>query len=94
MVNQKEVINRIAEKTGLRKQDIKKMIIAFREVVYDVISEEKSLFIKELFHIKPVEIKGRNRYIAPYHKAIYQDKHKSVKIIPSKKLIEEVKNNE
>ncbi len=88
MVGQKEVINRIADKTGLKKQDIKQMVIAFKEVVYDVIEEEKSLFLKELFHIKPVEIKGRKRYIAPYHKAIYQEGHKSVKIVPSKKLLE------
>ena len=91
MVNQKELINRIADKTGLKKRDIKEIIIAFREVIFDVIKEDKSLFLKGLFHIKPVDIKGRKRYIAPYHKTIYQDAHKSVKIVPGKKLIEVVK---
>lgn len=93
MVSQREVINRIADKTGLKKQDIKLMVIAFKEVVYDVVEEEKTLFLKEVFQIKPVDIKGRKRYIAPYHKAIYQAGHKSIKIVPSKKLLEVIKES-
>ena len=61
MVNQKELINRIAEKTGLYKKDIKKMLLAFKEVVYDVAEEGEELLLKELFTIRLLTTKGRNR---------------------------------
>lgn len=91
MVNQKNIINRIADKTGLKKQDIKEMLIAFKEVIYDVIEEGDDLFLKEVFTIKSIDVKGRNRYIAPYKEIVYQEEHKSVKIIPSRNLIDVVK---
>lgn len=93
MVNQKDIIDRIADKTGLYKKDIKEMLMAFKEVVYDVMEEGDNLFLKEVFTVKQVNVKGRNRYIAPYEEIVYQEEHKSVKIIPSRNLIDVVKKN-
>ena len=94
MVNQKELINRIAEKTGLYKKDIKKMLLAFKEVVYDVAEEGEELLLKELFTVRLMTTKGRNRYIAPFKQIVYQDEHKSLKIIPCRKLTDVVKKNQ
>lgn len=93
MVNQRNIINRISDKTGLKKQDIKEMLLAFKQVIYDVIKEDDDLFLKEVFTIKTVDVKGRNRYIAPYEEIVYQEEHKSVKIIPSRNLINVVKKD-
>lgn len=93
MVNQRNIINRISDKTGLKKQDIKEMLLAFKQVIYDVIKEGDDLFLKEVFTIKTVDVKGRNRYIAPYEEIVYQEEHKSVKIIPSRNLINVVKKD-
>lgn len=40
MVNQRDIVNRIADKTGLYKKDIKEMLLAFKEVMVDVIEED------------------------------------------------------
>lgn len=93
MVNQQEIVNRIAEKTGLKKKYIKEVIFAFKDVVKDVIAENKILFLKEVFMIKPIDVKARNRYIAPYGKIIHQAEHKTVKIIPSTKLIDIIRKS-
>lgn len=79
MVSQKGIINRIADKTGLKKKDIKAMLLAFKEVIYDVVDEEETLFLKDAITIKPIDVKGRNRYIAPYECTVYEEEHKSVK---------------
>ena len=52
MVNQRDIVNRIADKTGLYKKDIKEMLLAFKEVMVDVIEEDESMFLKEIFTLK------------------------------------------
>ena len=94
VVNQKGMIDRIAEKTGLYKKDIKEMLHAFKEVIYDVAEEEAELLCKEVFYIKTVNMKGRNRYIAPYKEIVYQDEHKILKIVPSRLLLDTIKDKE
>ena len=66
MVNQRDIVNRIADKTGLYKKDIKEMLLAFKEVMVDVIEEDESMFLKEIFTLKTITKKPRKRYIAPY----------------------------
>ena len=44
MVNQRDIVNRIADKTGLYKKDIKEMLLAFKEVMVDVIEEMNQCF--------------------------------------------------
>ena len=91
MVSQKGIINRIADKTGLKKKDIKAMLLAFKEVIYDVVDEEETLFLKDAITIKPIDVKGRNRYIAPYECTVYEEEHKSVKIFLGKNIMDMVK---
>ncbi len=93
MVNQRDIVNRIADKTGLYKKDIKEMLLAFKEVMVDVIEENETLFLKEIFTLKTITKKARNRYIAPYGKIILEKEHKIVKILPGTRLTELVRNN-
>lgn len=91
MVGQRDIINRIADKTGLKKKDIKAMLLAFKEVVYDAVDEEETLFLKDTLTIKPINVKGRNRYIAPYEHIIYEKEHKSVKAFLGKGIMDMVR---
>ncbi len=91
MVSQKGIINRIADKTGLKKKDIKDMLLAFKEVIYDVVDEEETLYLRDALTIKPIDVKGRNRYIAPYEHTIYEEEHKSVKVFLGKSIMDMVK---
>lgn len=90
-VNQKEVINRIAERTGFKKKDVKEMMIALKEIIYEVVRDGGNVFLKNVFTIKTKDVKAQKKYIAPLHDYIYQEEHKTVKIVPSKNLIKAVK---
>lgn len=94
MVNQRDIVNRIADKTGLYKKDIKEMLLAFKEVMVDVIEEDESMFLKEIFTLKTITKKPRKRYIAPYGKTIMEKEHKTVKILPGSRLTEIVRDNQ
>ena len=94
MVNQRDIVNRIADKTGLYKKDIKEMLLAFKEVMVDVIEEDESMFLKEIFTLKTITKKPRKRYIAPYGKIIMEKEHKIVKILPGSRLTEIVRDNQ
>lgn len=94
MVNQRDIVNRIADKTGLYKKDIKEMLLAFKEVMVDVIEEDETLFLKEIFTLKTITKKARNRYIAPYGKTILEPEHRIVKILPGSRLTEIVKDHQ
>lgn len=88
MVGQKDIINRIAAKTGLKKKDIKEMVLAFKEVVADVAGEGESLWLKDTLMIKPVTVKARKRYLGMFDKTIYQNEYDVAKAVLSKKIIE------
>lgn len=94
MVNQRDIVNRIADKTGLYKKDIKEMLLAFKEVMVDVIEEDESMFLKEIFTLKTITKKPRKRYIALYGKTILEPEHKIVKILPGSRLTEIVRDNQ
>ena len=94
MVNQRDIVNRIADKTGLYKKDIKEMLLAFKEVMVDVIEEDESMFLKEIFTLKTITKKPRKRYIAPYGKTIMEKEHKIVKILPGSRLTEIVTDSQ
>lgn len=94
MVNQRDIVNKIADKTGLYKKDIKEMLLAFKEVMVDVIEEDESMFLKEIFTLKTITKKPRKRYIAPYGKNIMEKEHKIVKILPGSRLTEIVRNSQ
>lgn len=86
MVNQVDIINRIADKTGLYKKDIKVMLLAFKEVMAEVIENDESLILKDILVLKTITKKPRKRYIAPYGKYIMEKEHKVIKILPGKRL--------
>lgn len=94
MVNQRDIVNRIADKTGLYKKDIKEMLLAFKEVMVDVIEEDESMFLKEIFTLKTITKKPRKRYIAPYEKTILEPEHRIVKILPGSRLTEIVRDHQ
>lgn len=94
MVNQRDIVNRIADKACLYKKDIKEMLLAFKEVMVDVIEEDESMFLKEIFTLKTITKKPRKRYIAPYGKTIMEKEHKIVKILPGSRLKEIVRDSQ
>ena len=94
MVNQRDIVNRIADKTGLYKKDIKEILLAFKEVMVDVIEEDESMFLKEIFTLKTITKKPRKRYIATYGKTIMGKDHKIVKILPGSRLTEIVRDSQ
>ncbi len=94
MVNQRDIVNRIADKTCLYKKDIKEMLLAFKEVMVDVIEENESMFLKEIFTLKTITKKPLKRYIAPYGKNIMEKEHKIVKILPGSRLKEIVRDSQ
>lgn len=91
---QKDIIDRISEKTGLKKKDVKAMLFAFKEVIYESVEEGCELFLKNVFTIKYGKAQGRTRYVPPLGKHIYVDEHTTLKIVPSQKLQEIIKEQE
>lgn len=89
-----EVINKLAEKTGLYKKDIRAVLDSFHELVYEELNADNTVLLKNLFKIEPVTVKERNRYDI-VRKRVYLDKeHRNVKIIPSTNLEKCVKKSE
>ena len=86
VLHKKDVIDRISNKTGLYKKDIKEMIDAFREIVYEELKEGNEIGLNNLFTIKTV-VKEVTRAYNPFYK-IWEDRdeHRTVKMIPSENL--------
>ena len=56
-----EVINKLAEKTGLYKKDVRAVLLALNELVYEEMDADNTILLKNLFKIEPVTVKQRNR---------------------------------
>ena len=56
-----EVINKLAEKTGLYKKDVRAVLLALNELVYEEMDADNTILLKNLFKIEPVTVKERNR---------------------------------
>lgn len=82
----KDITNKIAEKTGLYKKDIKEMLNAFREIVYEELQEDNTIFIRNLFKIQPVTMNSRLTFVPSTKERRYIEERKTVKMIPSEKL--------
>jgi len=91
MIYKKDVVNRIAKKTGLKKQDIKSMFTALEEVIVETLKLGEDIQFKNLFTIRGETVKARNRYIVSRGDCIFQKEHKTVKITPSKNLVNVIK---
>lgn len=86
VLHKKEIVDKIAEKTGLYKKDIKEMIDSFREIVYEELKEGNEIGLNNLFTIKTVVKEagdGFNPILKIYE---YRDEHRTVKMIPSASL--------
>ena len=89
-----EVINKLAEKTGLYKKDIKAMLVALNELVYEEMDNDNAILLNNLLKIEPVTVKERNRYDIVRDRVYLDKEHRNVKITPSTNLIDSVKKTE
>lgn len=89
-----DVINKLAEKTGLYKKDVRAVLDSFHELIYEELDADNAILLKNLFKIEPVTVKERNRYDI-VRKRVYLDKERrNVKITTSENLIDSVKKKE
>ena len=44
-----EVINKLAEKTGLYKKDVRAVLLALNELVYEEMDADNTILLKNLF---------------------------------------------
>lgn len=89
-----EVINKLAEKTGLYKKDVRAVLLALNELVYEEIDADNAILLKNLFKIEPVTIKTRNRYDIVRDRVYLDKEHRNVKITPSVNLVNSVREKE
>ena len=89
-----EVINKLAEKTGLYKKDVRAVLLALNELVYEEMDADNTILLKNLFEIEPVTVKERNRYDIVRNRTYLDKEHRNVKITPSTNLIDSVKKTE
>lgn len=78
----KDVIDKLSEKTGLYKKDIKAMLVALNELVYEEMDNDNAILLK----IEPVTIPPRNRYDIVRDKVYQHEAYQVVKITPSNNL--------
>lgn len=90
-----DVINKLSEKTGLYKKDVRAVLDSFHELVYEELDADNSILITNLFKIEPVTVEARKRYSLYLDYKYYIDKeHKSVKITPSANLSDSLRKEE
>lgn len=90
VLHKKEIVDKIAERTGLKKKDIKWMYEAFREIIYEELAKGNSVLLRKLFTIMPT-VRTGNKYNINTKEVEYKDEYVSVKTIPSKALKEHVR---
>ena len=89
-----EVINKLAEKTGLYKKDVRAVLLALNELVYEEMDADNTILLKNLFKIEPVTVKERNRYDIVRDRVYLDKEHRKVKITPSINLLDSLKKEE
>ena len=88
----KDVIDKLSEKTGLYKKDIKAMLIALNELVYEEMDNNNAILLNNLLKIEPVTVPPRNRYDIVRDKVYQHEAYQVVKITPSNNLRDSVRN--
>ncbi len=78
----KDIINKIADKTGFKKQDIKRMFEVFEEIVCREITKGNTILFRKLFTIMPT-VRTGNKYNINTEQVEYKEEYVSVKITPS-----------
>lgn len=82
----KDVIDKLSEKTGLYKKDVKAMLVALNELVYEEMDNDNAILLNNLLKIEPVTIPPRNRYDIVRDKVYQHKAYQVVKITPSNNL--------
>lgn len=88
----KDVIDKLSEKTGLYKKDIKAMLVALNELVYEEMDNDNAIILNNLLKIEPVTIPPRNRYDIVRDKVYQHEAYQVVKITPSNNLRDRYRN--
>ena len=83
VLHKKDVINKISDKTGLYKKDVREMIDALIEMVYEELKEGNEIGLNNLFTIKSVVKEVSHAYNPFYRIWEDRDEHRTVKMIPS-----------
>lgn len=86
-----DVINKLAEKTGLYKKDVKAVLLALNELVYEEMNNDNAILLKNLFKIESVMTKERQRFSGVINRYYTDKPHKNVKITPSINLTDSVR---
>lgn len=92
ILHKKDIVNRISKETGLRKQDIKWMLEALKEIIYEELVHGNSISMRNLFTLAPT-IRTGNKYNISTREVEYRDEYVSVKATPSRAMREYVRNN-
>mgnify|MGYP000337659165 CR=1 FL=1 len=76
-----DVINKLAEKTGLYKKDVRAVLDSFYELVYEELDADNSILITNLFKVEPITVDSRKRYSPYVDDNYYSKNHTSFKSI-------------
>lgn len=89
-----DVINKLAEKTGLYKKDVRLVLLALNELIYEELDADNAILLKNLFKIEPITTKERNRYDIVRDRVYLDKEHRNVKVTLSTNLVDSVKKKE
>jgi nucleoid DNA-binding protein len=85
-VNKKAIVNKIAEKTGLYKKDIREMLFAFQEVIQETMQEGDRILLHGFLTIKPVLIREKQYYDLQEQGLKTKPAHTIIKCYPGSEL--------
>lgn len=88
---QKDIIDKLFEKTGLYKKDIKVILTALNELIYEEMDNDNVILFNNLFKIEPVMTKDRQRFSGIINQYYVDKAHRNIKITPSVNFINSVR---
>lgn len=93
-VRQKDLINMISEKTGLYKKDVKSMIVALTEIIYEELKKGNQIVLKTVCKMIPEIIPEHKRFNPKTNRIETRKETKTVKIHASFNLKKAVREND
>lgn len=91
ILHKKDIIDKISGKTGLYKKDIKEMLDAFKELIYEELEEGNEISLNNMFNIKTVPVKAGEKFNPLLKVFEYRDEHRTVKLYPSANLKQSIR---
>lgn len=85
-VNKKEIVNKMAEKTGLYKKDIREMLFTFQEVIQEAMQDGDRVLLHGFLTIKPVLIREKQYYNLQEQSLKTKPAHMIIKCYPGSEL--------